>query len=1407
MPLLTTEVHLVTPVKRHSALGVVDTGAARTLMDEGTARSLLGVGYETLVSHAATRQFKTASNALCDGYLLPQVEVICQSLVHSLDLYVLPSLPCPLLLGLDFLAAFELVIDPAQRTVSHPSWPGPVRTEPTSFNKNVPPTQFLVLPAARQVLSGKGYKVRLAESWTLASSSEIILEGQVLGLPFDSSRSDWSQDSIFNPISNNQKIPSSILIGHSVTRVKRGCIPIRLANFSCEPVRLTSNLLVGSLTFQDASPLLVVPEMMESGCPGSSSRAEFMDKFAWPDTLKSNEMSKLKDLLWDWSDVFSKDSFDLGTFKDVLHEVHTNGPPIRQPIRRQSPHAREETFKLVKDMLDHGIVTPSTSPWASPVVLVRKADGKTRFCVDYRRLNDATYKDAYPLPRIDDTLDSLGGNRYFSTLDLTSGYWQIGLTPEAAEKSAFPTQFGLFQFQVLPFGMCNAPSTFQRAMECCLAGLQWEQCMVYLDDVIVYSPTFDLHVKRLTSVFERFRKNGLKLKPSKCKFALAQVNYLGHVVSGEGICPDPAKIEAVKSWPTPRSVKEVQSFIGLASYYRKFVKDFAHTAAPLHKLCSPKVKFQWSPAAQIAFETLKQHLISHPLLIYPDFTKPFRLDVDACGVGLGAVLSQEVDGREHVVAYSSRVLSDCETRYPITEKEGLALFSGVKGFKHYLYGRPFVLVSDHDPLKYLRTAKDFSDRIWRWVLFLERFTYSVQTRAGRKHVNADALSRLPHPVPPVEVHLITEPELTAKAGQKIDSTLTEPHLADCQARDSCLVAIANLLLSGAGADPRQEGNPLFKHFKKNRDSYHIVEGLVTFDKRVVVPKCGVREVLRLCHDQALAGHLGVEKTTKLIGHRFFWPGLGRDVRDYVRTCEPCQLRKRNYHKVHSPLKPFITSRLFQRFAMDIVSYPPAKGYSDVLVVIDYSTRWPEAFPMRDATASTIAQVMYRNIVCRYGVPEIIHSDRGAAFQSNLLAELYELCGITRTRTTAYHPQGDGLVERQIQTLSDTLSKMGTRRTDWLENLPSALFALRVTPQASTGFSPYELLYGREPTLPADLQFGHLVGSPRFEYRSISDVQFGLRKLRQLALDRLRIAGQKQKAWYDAQRGRVGEPFQVGDPVCAEVVHLGRHTKLDDAWHGPYEIVGRQGDGVWSIAMGNVIRGYAQDRLKRFWPRDADGEEAVIGPISESVPVLPKIPCPEIVESDSDDDDYVDCVERQFEPPAPDLSGTDKEAEDSSMLRALPWGLSREPLVGEDTMPPPNSNDAVNDSSAGSPYQSTPLGMEVPPIIDLSPIPWLDGSEETEDTSHQLDGGDALVLPSESQDLNVTVLTDSQVASIANSPYTPAEVVLSRGSGAREEPERTPCHTDRGRVRRQPDWLGVNRAEGDVAYAEVSLDEE
>ena len=384
--------------------------------------------------------------------------------------------------------------------------------------------------------------------------------------------------------------------------------------------------------------------------------------------------------------MFASSTTDYGRTSWLRHCIDTgNAVPIRQPVRCLPPQRRDNVRQLIGEMLEKGVVERSISPWASPIVLVRKRDGTMRFCVDYRKVNSITCKDAYPLPRIDATLDTLAGSQWFSTLYLLSDYWQVEVEETDREKTAFCTTEGLFQFRMMPFGLCNAPVTFQRLMDLVLAGLQWSRCLVYIDDVIIVGKSFQEHLRNLQEVLQRLREAGLKLKPSKCIFFQSSVKYLGHVVSREGVMADPDKVRKVATWPVPTSTKETQSFLGFASYYRRFIRDFAEIAKPLHRLTEKTAPFNWTVECQAAFQELRQRLTSAPILAHPDFSQQFILDTDASDIGMGAVLSQvDREGRERAIAYGSRLLSKAERRYCVTRRELLAVVTFTRHFRPYL---------------------------------------------------------------------------------------------------------------------------------------------------------------------------------------------------------------------------------------------------------------------------------------------------------------------------------------------------------------------------------------------------------------------------------------------------------------------------------------------------------------------------------------------------------------------------------------------------------------------------------------------------------------------------------------------------------------------------------------------------
>ena len=456
----------------------------------------------------------------------------------------------------------------------------------------------------------------------------------------------------------------------------------------------------------------------------------------WPEKLQQDA----KDMLKRNAQVFSKDDMNMGRTNLVKHHIKLTDPaPFKEAYRRIPPQMYDEVKAHIQEMLDLGAIRPSNSPWASAIVLVRKKDGRLRFCIDLRRLNNRTVKDAYSLPRIESILDSLGGAQIFSTLDLKAGYWQVEMAEECKAYTAFTCgPLGFYECDTMPFGATNAPATFQRLMHDCLGDLNMNWCIVYLGDIIIFSDTKEEHIKRLEAVFQKLMAAGLKLKPTKCFFFRDEIEYLGHVVSGKGISTKPKKIEAVTKWPTPKTVYDVRSFLGFVGYYRRFIKNFSKITKPIRevitglenqsKRAAKKTYIEWTDIADSAFETLKTMCVNTPILAYPDYQLPFTLHTDSSTDGLGAVLYQKQDGKQRVIAYASRSVSKAESNYPAHKLEFLALKWAVcEKFHEYLYGtKPFEVFTDNNPLTYVLTSAKLDACGQRWVAKLANYNFSIK---------------------------------------------------------------------------------------------------------------------------------------------------------------------------------------------------------------------------------------------------------------------------------------------------------------------------------------------------------------------------------------------------------------------------------------------------------------------------------------------------------------------------------------------------------------------------------------------------------------------------------------------------------------------------------------------------------
>jgi transposase InsO family protein/predicted aspartyl protease len=916
---------------------------------------------------------------------------------------------------------------------------------------------------------------------------------------------------------------------------------------------------------------------------------------------------KLKLLLVKHRALFATSNSDLGRTTLVEHDIDTGDClPIRQPARRPAITQQPLIEQHLKEMLEAGVISPAQSPWAAPVVLVKKKDGSVRFCVDYRRLNAVTRFDAYPLPRIDETFEALSGARYFCTLDLISGYWQVGLTERAKQRSAFITREGLFKWNVMPFGLCNAPSTFERLMETVLAGLQWKTCLVYLDDVIVFGATETEMLSRLDEVFSRLEEANLKLKPKKCRLFAKEVEYLGHKVSADGIAVCSDKVDAVMDWPVPTCAQAVMSFLGTASYYRRYVANFADIAAPLHRLTAKNSTWQWTEEEQFAFERLKHALATAPVLPFPVKGAPYLLDTDASANGIGGVLCQIVNGQERVLGYASKALNKHERNYCVTRRELLAVVKFVRHFRPYLHGQPFTVRTDHSSLQWLRSKKDAEGQLARWIEILDTFQFNIVHRPGKAHGNADGLSRTRCAQctrDDCEEPRSARGRALPAGGQQrvcvlaIDTRWTVDEFRVAQETDAELRPLLAALAGNERPTPEvlSEWPPTARKCIAEWDRLEMESGVLGrrwYDAKGkpaqlqwLVPRSKVREVLETAHSSPLAGHFSDKRTKEAIKRQFWWPGMGVDVRLFCRACEVCARRKGRPTVAHHPQQRQTRTEPLQTVALDVmgpIDPPTEKGNRYILVITDYCTKWVVAVPLPNQTATTCAEAFVMRWVCDLGIPMQLHSDKGAAFEAKVFQKVCERLGIHKTHTTAYHPQSDGQTERANRTLEDVLAKLARDEPEqWDRWLPLACFAYNTSVHRVTKETPMRMMMGREARTPLSMLLPPPPCEPR-QQEWLAELLEQFRGLHADVAEATRQAHRAEAPWRD--RRQAGYLFEPGAKVWlyGPKIHPGRSSKLEaNHWTGPWIIEKRVSDHVYKIKRDVTTQIVNVDRLRPY----------------------------------------------------------------------------------------------------------------------------------------------------------------------------------------------------------------------------------
>jgi hypothetical protein len=846
--------------------------------------------------------------------------------------------------------------------------------------------------------------------------------------------------------------------------------------------------------------------------------------------------------------VFAFDGALPSPIKHVRHHIDVGAaPPARARLRRYSLLELETLWREVDRLLRLGAIEPANSPWNSPLLLVPKPDGRLRVVQDLRAVNKAVLEygdgqEGYPLPRVDELLETLHHTVYFTSCDAQDGFWQVQLDKESRHITAFQTRWGQYQWRVGTMGLARMPATFQRMMELAVGhDALWAYALVYIDDLLIFSPTFEKHLKQVERVLVRLATAGVKLKPTKCKFAQLKLKFLGHIISGEGRRVDPAKVVAVQQISLPQSLGEVRSFLQMCSYYREYIPHFSTMTEPLNALLRKEAKFAVTDDVCAAWATLKDALSKAPLLSHPDYdgiragTMELVLQTDASDVGLGAVLSQRRVGstKEEPLAYFSRLLKGAERNYATYDREALAVVEAVLHFRPLLHnGHPFQLETDHAALKYLLnpTSEIKTKRQERYISVLQEFPMQIVYRAGHLNGNADACSRLfngewedlqgsdpapPQPAGGVELHSLhavccTCPrhapggpedggeDLLAALGELVPDVLkpagpNRDAVATAQRADEFCSQMLDYLqheTMPAGAPEARKKELRSAKFA----GYYAYDGRLYCaarrnrplpeEDRLVLPRSLVEQVLRGAHDDPVGGgHVGFDRTYHKVAQHYFWPGIYSDVAEWVQRCPTC-LQRKLQQPTGVPVLGYGKEGIsmpFEFVGVDVVGPFPTseKGNQYIVVFTDYLTRWVEAFAVPKHDAVAVADLLVNEVIARHGVPRVLLSDNGPEFRGKLVQRLCERINVGKRFTSPYHPQANGLTERANGAIVALLSMIAdTDQQHWDEWLPKILLAHRASINTTMGASPFRLLYGREPVLP----FEHLLRAKQLPHR-------------------------------------------------------------------------------------------------------------------------------------------------------------------------------------------------------------------------------------------------------------------------------------------------------------------------------------
>jgi hypothetical protein len=934
--------------------------------------------------------------------------------------------------------------------------------------------------------------------------------------------------------------------------------------------------------------------------------------------LQGPDLRWMRELLCEWDDIFSVGAEPgRSPFVQVHIDVPLGTKPVRSGRPITNPKARAVVEEHVRNLCKKGILRPANSAWSSSLFFVPKKDGKTRVTQDTRAINRLVPRLSYGLPRLAECTNSLAGAKYVSNCDIKDAYWTLPLTAESQDYFAISTHVGQFAPTRLPQGYRNSQALFVHFVDqIVLQGFIGQIAFSYCDDIIIYSKDLPTHMRDLRLVFERMRFHNLKLNASKCEFAVPDTVYLSHdLVADDGVRPAAKNVRAILEMPVPTNKQQLSAFVHGAAYYRMHMPRFATVMDPLQrKLLKCPRTFELSPLERQAFDEIRAMLCSRPLLAYPDFDLPFEIHVDASGVGVSAILCQRhtitnAKGKqvkvERVVSYASKALRGPQLKYSQYERKGYALVWGCEVYRHLVIGSslPIVVYTDNEAITWL-SKQSKPNRLMRWMIQLEEFNLDVKHRPGLKHANADFLSRLPLPadifktkdIPALmashsfRLNALLPPDALDSVPQHLaaspleDELLMHPVSVEVLAREQrsdarCSKLIAHLKSPGVGPDFSnhyvfEEAHPgATTHLLFRVDTYKLPHAHSVPRKRFVVPASLVNFVLRHHHGAPVTGHMGRTRTLEMVCRNFYWRGMSKDVRKWVAACLPCRKRKTPRPRGGAS-RPIMAQRPFEIVAMDFVGpfEETEAGYKYLLVMVDLFTRWPIAIPCLTETADETADNIIRYLTSVHGFPKHIMTDKGPGFIRAGLKRMYARLGIHPIYTSGWQPQSNGVCERTNRYINAALScVVNAYKNDWEYFVDTAIFAHRVSVSSSTGYSPFELLYLRKPTLPVDLLFG-VLPPPEAD----SDSEYFLHKTEHMKkiFDATRVHQDRmariRKQYVDAKRTAVlytpDDTVLFWEPNRADITEA-KKQRLRFHWTGPHVVRERISPMHYKIARG------------------------------------------------------------------------------------------------------------------------------------------------------------------------------------------------------------------------------------------------